>query len=181
MDTGAFRVKTASYEQTLAFGAYLAAYLQAGDFVALYGGLGAGKTCLTQGLAQGLGFQGPVTSPTFTLLHLYEGGRLPVYHFDAYRLSSPHELEGLGYEEYFYGDGVCVMEWSDLVPAYLPAHSIHIKIERKPAEAICVRPDAEPVDVRCEPRLITAALCAGDESRQEDFCRRMRAYADTGH
>jgi len=116
-------------EDTKAFGVSLAATLKPGDFIALDGALGAGKTCLAQGLAEGLGYQGPVTSPTFTLLHIYEGGRLPLYHFDLYRLASPRELEGLGYEDYFYGDGVCVVEWAGLAPEYLPPRRICIHLE----------------------------------------------------
>ena len=120
---------TRSPDETRAFGAKLAASLVAGDFIALDGALAAGKTCLTQGLAAGLGYRGPVTSPTFTLLHLYEGGRLPLYHFDLYRLSTPEELEDLGYEDYFFGDGVCVVEWGALAAAYLPGRRIGIALE----------------------------------------------------
>ena len=121
---------TDSAEETRAYGIALARVLVAGDFIALDGALAAGKTCLVQGLAEGLGYRGAVTSPTFTLLHPYEGGRLPLYHFDVYRLASPAELEGIGYEEYFYSDGVCVVEWADLVAQYLPEQRIGIKMER---------------------------------------------------
>ena len=120
---------TRSPDETRAFGAKLAESLAAGDFIVLDGAMASGKTCLTQGLAAGLGYRGPVTSPTFTLLHLYEGGRLPLYHFDVYRLPAPEELEGLGYEDYFFGDGVCVVEWGALAADYLPARRIGITLE----------------------------------------------------
>jgi len=100
--------------------------LQEGDFLALEGELAAGKTCLIKGLALGMGFAGPVTSPTFTLLHIYEGGRLPVYHFDLYRLEKAEELEGIGYDEYFYGEGVCAVEWSGLAQGYLPGRRVQV-------------------------------------------------------
>ena len=117
-------------EETRALGAALAKVLYPGDFVALEGELAAGKTCLVQGMALGLGHTGTVTSPTFTLLHLYEEGRLPLYHFDVYRLTAPEELESLGYEDYFYGDGICVVEWSGLVAAYLPERRLSVSMER---------------------------------------------------
>ncbi|MDR0469928.1 MAG: tRNA (adenosine(37)-N6)-threonylcarbamoyltransferase complex ATPase subunit type 1 TsaE [Peptococcaceae bacterium] len=123
-------IETWSPEETRAFGAAVASRLSAGDFVALDGDLASGKTCLVQGMAAGLGYQGRVTSPTFTLLHLYEGGRLPLYHFDVYRLKAPAELEGLGYEDYFYGDGVCVVEWSSLTEEYLPSRRVRLFLER---------------------------------------------------
>jgi len=123
-----------SPEQTRSFGAYIAGFLSAGDFIALEGGLASGKTCFTQGLAEGMRYRGNATSPTFTLLHIYEGGRLPLYHYDVYRLESGAELENIGYEEYFYGDGVCAVEWSDLVRDYLPERRINILFERTPEE-----------------------------------------------
>ena len=124
-------VVTKGPEGTRAFGAWLAERLAAGDFVELNGDLAAGKTCLVQGMALGLGYKGQVTSPTFTLLHLYEGGRLPLYHFDVYRLQTPEELEGLGYEDYFFGDGICVVEWGSLAGAYLPERRISLTMERQ--------------------------------------------------
>ena len=123
-------IETRGPDETRAFGLSLGGLLGEGDFIALSGELGAGKTCFVQGLAAGLGYGGAVTSPTFTLLHLYEGGRLPLYHFDVYRLEAPEELEGLGYEEYFYGGGVCVVEWSDLAAGYLPEQRIELVLEK---------------------------------------------------
>ena len=87
--------------------------LQAGDVIYLSGTLGAGKTVFTRGLCRGLGYAGRVTSPTFTLVNVYEGGRLPVFHFDLYRLGGAADLEGIGYDEYFDAGGVCVVEWPE--------------------------------------------------------------------
>ena len=119
-------------EQTYQFGIALGKELQAGDLVALSGDLGAGKTCCVQGIASGLEVsdRGMVTSPTFTLIQEYQG-RVPIYHFDVYRLSSEDDLYDLGYEEYFYGDGVTLIEWAERIPAFLPAEyaAIHLRIE----------------------------------------------------
>jgi tRNA threonylcarbamoyladenosine biosynthesis protein TsaE len=106
--------------ETLAFARSKASALQRGDVLALCGDLGAGKTHFVKGLAAGLGYTGEVTSPTFTLIHEYVGGRLPLYHFDFYRLDSEDEALRLGLEEYVAGDGVCVVEWADKFPALLP-------------------------------------------------------------
>ncbi len=120
--------QTDSPAATGAFGALLAQGLEAGDFIALEGDLAAGKTSLIKGLAAGLGYTGPVTSPTFSLLQIYEGGRLPLYHFDVYRLKRPEELEDIGYEDYFYGEGVAAVEWSNETAAYLPANRIELRL-----------------------------------------------------
>ena len=114
--------RLASEGEAIAFGRALAATLRPGAVVALVGGLGAGKTHVTKGLAAGLGYPGEVTSPTFTLVHEYAapGMRLPVYHFDFYRLESPDEVLGLGWDEYLDAGGVCVVEWADLFPDLLP-------------------------------------------------------------
>lgn len=105
-------VRSASPDMTHALGERLGHLLQSGDVVLLSGNLGAGKTALTQGIARGLGIAGPVSSPTFTLLKEYDG-RIPLYHFDLYRIEHPDELEALGFGDYFYGDGVCVVEWAE--------------------------------------------------------------------
>ncbi|MDR1798065.1 MAG: tRNA (adenosine(37)-N6)-threonylcarbamoyltransferase complex ATPase subunit type 1 TsaE [Clostridiales Family XIII bacterium] len=110
------------------YGERLGSGLPAGAVVALYGDLGAGKTTLAQAIACGLGVKEPVTSPTFTLIHEYGGGRLPLYHFDVYRLSDASEMDELGYEEYFYGDGVCVVEWADRVEGLLPDGAVRIAL-----------------------------------------------------
>ena len=102
-----------------------------GDVYALDGGLGAGKTVLTQGIARGLMFTGPVTSPTFTILQVHEGGRLPLYHFDMYRLSDEDELYATGADEYLTGQGVCVVEWPTRVSSALPeGRTTWIRMER---------------------------------------------------
>lgn len=111
----------ADTEATLAAGAALAAELRAGDVIALTGGLGAGKTHFTKGLVRSLGGGDEVTSPTFTLVHEYRGGRLPVFHFDFYRMETPGEVTALGWDEYLDAGGVCVVEWADRFPALLPA------------------------------------------------------------
>lgn len=124
-----FPAVTRSPEETAALGETLAARLQPGDVVALYGDLGAGKTQLAKGVAAGLGLApDAVTSPTFTLLHEYEGGRLPLYHFDAYRIEHAHELYDLGYEDYFYGDGCCLVEWPTHVDPLLPDEAIRLHL-----------------------------------------------------
>jgi len=108
---------------TLAAGAELAATLRPGEVVALTGGLGAGKTHFTMGLVRGLGGCDDVTSPTFTLVHEYRTGRLPVYHFDFYRVESAAEVTAIGWDEYLEASGVCVVEWADKFPELLPGTS----------------------------------------------------------
>ena len=94
----------------------------AGDIICLSGPLGAGKTVFAQGFAQGLGYTGRVTSPTFTIMQIYEGGRLPLYHFDLYRLEGGvDDLEGIGYEDYFYAGGVCLIEWPTMAVEAMPS------------------------------------------------------------
>ncbi len=109
-------------------GMQLADRLAPGAVIALTGDLGAGKTTFTKAVARGLGITDMVTSPTFTIIQEYEGGRLPLYHFDVYRLEDAEELYELGYEEYFYGEGVCVIEWADRIEDFLPKDSIRIHI-----------------------------------------------------
>jgi tRNA threonylcarbamoyladenosine biosynthesis protein TsaE len=110
-------------KKTFAIARDLGAKLVRGDVIALVGELGAGKTHFVKGLAAGAGYTGDVTSPTFTLIHEYRGGRLPVYHFDFYRLESEEEAARLDLESYLDGDGVCVIEWPDKFPALLPPHT----------------------------------------------------------
>ena len=110
------------------FGLKLSESLKAGDVIALVGDLGAGKTTLTKAIAKGLGIGEMITSPTFTIVQEYEGGRLPLYHFDVYRICHAEEMYELGYEEYFYGPGVCVVEWANLIEALIPADSIKITL-----------------------------------------------------
>jgi len=124
-----YSIKSFSPEVTFALAAKLGTKLQGGEIIALEGDLGAGKTHFVKGLAKGLGAEESVTSPTFTLLHLYEG-RLTLAHFDVYRLPFPEAFEELGYEEYFSGPGVTAIEWSDLITPYLPSEYLRIKITR---------------------------------------------------
>lgn len=116
-------------DETRAFGLELGASLRKGDIVALIGDLGTGKTALTKYIAEGLGIRETITSPTFTIVQEYRQGRLPLYHFDVYRIGDPEEMYELGYEEYFYGDGVCVIEWADLIEELLPEYTKTIRIE----------------------------------------------------
>ncbi len=117
---------TQTPEETMALGKALGTLLQGGELLALEGDLGAGKTHFIKGLALGMGVAETVTSPTFNLIHEYSG-RLPLAHFDVYRLDSPAELENLGYEAYFYGSGVTAVEWSDQIQAYLPVDYLKIR------------------------------------------------------
>ena len=114
---------SASADETIALGRTVAAALRRGDVLALCGDLGAGKTHFVKGLAAGLGTSASVTSPTFTLLHEYPGGRLPLFHFDFYRLDHADEALKIGLDEYLDGDGACVIEWADKFPALLPPHT----------------------------------------------------------
>ena len=114
---------SASADETIALGRTVAATLRRGDVLALCGDLGAGKTHFVKGLAAGLGATASVTSPTFTLIHEYPGGRLPLYHFDFYRLDDEDEALKIGLDEYLDGDGACVIEWADKFPALLPPHT----------------------------------------------------------
>jgi tRNA threonylcarbamoyladenosine biosynthesis protein TsaE len=118
---------THSPEETQTIASQLAGFLTAGDVICLHGDLGAGKTTFTQGLARGLGITDVVNSPTFSLVSEYKG-RLPLYHMDVYRLGEHAADEPLGYEEYFYGDGVTVVEWSELIQSILPDERFHITI-----------------------------------------------------
>lgn len=115
--------------ETIAIGEGLAAGLKPGDVIALVGELGAGKTVLTKGIAKGLGVKDVryVNSPTFVVIKEYKG-KLPLYHFDLYRLDHPSMLDSENYEEYFYGDGVCVIEWADKIRAILPKKRIEVKL-----------------------------------------------------
>jgi tRNA threonylcarbamoyladenosine biosynthesis protein TsaE len=122
---------TCSPAQTAALGASLTKYLRPGDVVALYGDLGSGKTCFSQGVGKALGITEPMPSPTFTLINEYEGA-LPVYHLDFYRLDTLRQLSGLGLEEYFYDDGVCLVEWPERGEELLPLRRINVRFSLMP-------------------------------------------------
>ncbi|MCL1786882.1 MAG: tRNA (adenosine(37)-N6)-threonylcarbamoyltransferase complex ATPase subunit type 1 TsaE [Defluviitaleaceae bacterium] len=118
-----------SAEDTENLGFILGQEAKKGDIFCLSGNLGAGKTVFTQGFAKGLGYEGRVTSPTFTLMNEYVGGRFPIYHFDLYRLEGGEEdLESIGYEDYFYGNGVALVEWAELAGDAIPKDAIWVKI-----------------------------------------------------
>ena len=115
-------------EETIAFGREYASRLAPGTVIALIGPLGAGKTTFTKAIAKGLGIEETITSPTFTVVCEYDSGRLPLYHFDVYRVSDPDELFEMGFEEYLYKNGVCLIEWADLIDDILPANTQRIKL-----------------------------------------------------
>jgi len=122
-----------SVNETLALGRRLSRYLSAGDIICLFGGLGSGKTVLTKGIAEGLGIQkARVISPTFVLIREHLTGRIPLYHFDLYRLESADEILRLGYEEYLYDDGLAVIEWADRLGCLLPKDYLKVELSVNP-------------------------------------------------
>lgn len=123
-------LETNSPQETFSAGRQLGEKAFPGQVITLTGDLGVGKTVFTQGLAKGLGIEEPVNSPTFTIVQVYDEGRLPLYHFDVYRISCEEEMEDTGYEEYFYGEGVCLVEWAELVKELIPAEAVWITIEK---------------------------------------------------
>lgn len=123
-------VESRSAADTFAYGKALGEKAVTGEVYTLVGDLGVGKTVFTQGFAAGLGITEPVNSPTFTILQSYEEGRLPLHHFDVYRIGDVEEMEEIGYEDCFYGDGVCLVEWADLIREILPEDCIRIVIEK---------------------------------------------------
>ena len=119
-----------SEKETFAIAKQLAENAQAGEIYCLSGDLGVGKTVFTKGFAAGLGITEPVSSPTFTIVQIYEEGRLPLYHFDVYRIEDIEEMEEIGYEDCFYGEGVCLVEWAELIKEVLPEKRKKILIEK---------------------------------------------------
>lgn len=117
-------------EETFALGKELGEKAAAGEVYCLNGDLGVGKTVFTQGFARGLGIEGPVNSPTFTIVQEYDEGRLVLYHFDVYRIGDVEEMDEIGYEDCFYGDGVCLIEWSNLIEEIMPEKVTSITIEK---------------------------------------------------
>ena len=117
-------------EDTFALGKKLGEKAKPGDVICLDGDLGVGKTVFTQGFAAGLGITEPVNSPTFTIVQQYDEGRLPLYHFDVYRIGDISEMDEVGYEDLFFGDGVCLIEWSGLIEEILPEHRTTVTIEK---------------------------------------------------
>ena len=119
-----------SEQETFQIGVSLGEQVKSGDVLCLSGDLGVGKTVFTKGFAKGLGIQTPINSPTFTIVQEYEEGRLPFYHFDVYRIEDPEEMEEIGYEDYFYGNGVCVIEWATLIEELLPQTYTNVTITK---------------------------------------------------
>lgn len=128
-----------SDKDTRALGRRLGGRAQRGDIYLLHGDLGVGKTVFTKGFAEGLGIAEPITSPTFTLIQEYEEGRIPFYHFDVYRIADVEEMYELGYEEYFYGEGVCLIEWASRIEELLPGTCISVTIEKDLAKGFDYR------------------------------------------
>ena len=120
----------ASEQETEQIGEAIGRAAEPGTVVALIGDLGTGKTTLTKSIARGLGVTETVTSPTFNIIREYKSGRIPLYHYDAYRLDDPYEMEEIGYTEYFYGDGACLIEWACNIEEFLPEHRTVISVER---------------------------------------------------
>lgn len=124
------RIETYSPEETFAIGKRLGEQAAPGDVYTLIGELGVGKTVFTKGIAAGLGIKEPVVSPTFTIVQVYEGGRMPFYHFDVYRIGDLEEMEEIGYEDYFYGEGLSMVEWGNFITELLPPRYKEITIEK---------------------------------------------------
>lgn len=123
-------IETNTPKETFDFGKTLGMQAKPGNVYTLIGDLGVGKTVFTQGLAKGLEIVEPISSPTFTIVQVYEEGRLPLYHFDVYRIGDVEEMEEIGYEDYFYGEGVSLIEWANLIEEILPEKYTEIKIEK---------------------------------------------------
>ena len=122
--------ETFGSEETFEYGRKLGSEAKAGDVFTLVGDLGVGKTVFTQGFAKGLGIDEHVNSPTFTILQIYEDGRIPLYHFDVYRIGDLEEMDEIGYEDYVYGDGVSLIEWANLIEEIIPKDAHRIVIEK---------------------------------------------------
>lgn len=156
-------IKTSSPEETVRAGEVLGALLEPGDLLCLSGDLGAGKTTFARGVALGLGIKGRVTSPTFILINEYQG-KIPMYHMDVYRLDGPAGMDELGYEEYFYGNGVTLVEWAEKVENILPGERMDIYLAPSPE-------DSDAREITLKPRggrycrlvkEMTASVCSGD-------------------
>ena len=122
--------ETYSAEETMVLGEKLGREAKPGEIYTLVGDLGVGKTVLTQGIAKGLEIKEPICSPTFTIVQVYEEGRMPFYHFDVYRIADIDEMDEIGYEEYFYGEGLTMIEWANLIQELLPPSRKEITIEK---------------------------------------------------
>lgn len=132
-------IETNSFEETFELGLRIGQKAQPGQVYTLIGDLGVGKTVLCQGIAKGLGVEEHICSPTFTILQVYEEGRIPFYHFDVYRIEDSEEMYEVGLDEYLYGDGVCVIEWADLIADMIPEKHHRITVEKNPEKGFDYR------------------------------------------
>lgn len=123
-------IESFSPEETLELGREMGRNAKPGDVYTLIGDLGVGKTVFTQGIAEGLEIEESICSPTFTIVQVYEEGRMPFYHFDVYRIGDVEEMDEIGYEDYFYGEGLCMIEWANLIEEILPSTRKEITIEK---------------------------------------------------
>ncbi|MCR5734487.1 MAG: tRNA (adenosine(37)-N6)-threonylcarbamoyltransferase complex ATPase subunit type 1 TsaE [Lachnospiraceae bacterium] len=123
-------METDSEKETFELAKEMGSLAEAGQVYTLTGDLGAGKTVFAKGFAEGLGVTECVNSPTFTIVQEYDTGRLPLYHFDVYRIGDVNEMDEIGYEDYIYGDGVCLIEWADLIDELIPENAVRIRIDR---------------------------------------------------
>lgn len=132
-------VESYSAEDTFCLGKQMGEKAAKGDVYCLAGELGTGKTVFTKGFAKGLGVTGSVNSPTFTIIQEYNNGRLPFYHFDVYRIEEPEEMEEIGYLDYFYGEGVCLIEWAGRILDLLPKKRVELQIEKELSKGLDYR------------------------------------------
>lgn len=123
-------IESFSPEETLELGRKMGREAKPGDVYTLIGDLGVGKTVFTQGIAEGLEIEESICSPTFTIVQVYEEGRMPFYHFDVYRIGDIEEMDEIGYEDYFYGEGLCMIEWANLIEEIIPSRHKEISIEK---------------------------------------------------
>lgn len=132
-------IETTNAEETFKLGVKIGEQAKPGEIYTLNGDLGVGKTVFTQGVAKGLHIEEPVNSPTFTIVQVYEEGRMPFYHFDVYRIGDIEEMEEIGYDDYFLGNGVCLIEWAELIQELLPERIISVTIEKNPEKGFDYR------------------------------------------
>ena len=127
-----YTIESRSAAETMQHAREMAQKATPGTIICLDGDLGVGKTVWAKGFAEGLGIKEPVVSPTFTIMHIYNSGRLPLYHYDVYRIEEPEEMDEIGYEEYFFGDGVCLVEWACQIEELIPKDAVHVEIRKVP-------------------------------------------------
>ena len=132
-------IEATNAEETFKLGVKIGEQARPGEIYTLNGDLGVGKTVFTQGVARGLGIEEPVNSPTFTIVQVYEEGKMPFYHFDVYRIGDIEEMEEIGYDDYFFGNGVCLIEWAELIQELLPKQIISVTIEKNPEKGFDYR------------------------------------------